>query len=296
MNRPVTQGPLLILGASALFGSTGTAQALGPAGANSFTVGLIRLVIGGAGLAAAAIVLHRVGPLGLTSRPAIALGAAAVLAYQLAFFAGVRASGVAIGTVITIGSAPVLTGLISWVALGERPGRRWAISTAVAILGIVLIAGPAGGANVEGVLLNLTAGLSYAVFASASKRLLDTQPPLGAMAVMFGGGAVLAAPLLLFGDVSFLRTGDGLAMALWLGFAATTLAYVLYGYGLRSTPVATAATLTLLEPVVATVLGVAILTERPAVSAWVGMALVLLALGVLISRTDRPVRASVAPS
>ena len=74
-------------------------------------------------------------------------------------------------------------------------------------------------------------------------------------------------------------------MALWLGVATTTVAYVLYGYGLRSTPVATAATLTLLEPVVATLLGVMVLAERPEPISWGGVLLVLGALGLLIRRS-----------
>lgn len=267
-----------------LFGSTGTAQALGPSGADSFTVGLVRLVIGGIGLSVAAPVAKRVAPIRSTSWPAIILAALAVLGYQLAFFAGVRSSGVAIGTVITIGSAPVLTGSISWLLFDDRPDRRWMLSTVVAIIGIGLIAGPAGGPSPLGVALNLAAGFSYAVFAIASKRLLDQQPPLGAMAIVFGGGAALAAFMLPFADLSFLSSPAGWAMALWLGLAATTLAYVLYGYGLRTTQVATAATLTLLEPVVATVLGVAILSERPGLSGWFGMLLVLAALGLLVER------------
>lgn len=226
-------------------------------------------------------------PLSSSAARVSILGAVAVLGYQLAFFAGVRASGVAIGTVVTIGSAPVLTGLIAWIALRERPGRRWLLSTAVAICGIGLIVGPSGGAEASGVLLNLAAGLSYAVFASVSKRLLDDQPPLGAMAMVFGGGAVLAVLVLPLADLSFLGTTEGWTMALWLGVAATTLAYVLYGYGLRTTPVATAATLTLLEPVVAAVLGVVILSERPTRSAWLGMLLVLGALSILIRPADR---------
>lgn len=288
--RPISagQGPLLILGASALFGSTGTAQALGPDGADSLTVGLIRLAIGGFGLVLAAAGMRRIRSIRHASRWAMVLGAAATVGYQLAFFAGVRESGVAIGTVITIGSSPLLTGLISWIAFRTRPDGRWLASTLVSIIGIGLIAGASSGAGFIGVLLNLTAGLMYAVYAAASKRLLDDQPPLGAMALVFGGGALLAVLLLPFGDASFLQAPRGWTMALWLGIAATTLAYVLYGYGLRTTPVATAATLSLFEPVVATVLGVMILAERPTSGAWVGMALVLVALGVLVGATGRP--------
>jgi DME family drug/metabolite transporter len=259
---------------------------LGPPGADPFTVGLVRLVVGGIGLVLVAAATKRIAPIGISSLLAIVLGGLAVLGYQLAFFAGVRLSGVALGTVITIGSAPVLTGLLAWLVFGERPGRRWLASTAVAVLGIGLMVGPSGGVNLLGAVLDLAAGFSYAVYATAAKRLLDDQPPLGAMALVFGAGALAAAALVPVGDFGFLADSGGWAMALWLGVATTTMAYVLYGYGLRATPVATAATLTLFEPVVATTLGVVILAERPQTISWLGAILVLAALGLLIGRSD----------
>lgn len=274
----------MILAAAALFGSTGTAQALGPSGSDPFSVGLTRLVIGGAGLVAVAMFGGRMNVSAVARGPA-AVGALAVVAYQLAFFAGVRESGVAVGTLVTIGSAPVLSGVVAWAALNERPTRRWIASTVVAVVGIGLIAGPSGAAPPLGILLNLTAGMSYAVFATASKRLLDTLSPLDAMAVVFGGGAVLAAAMLPFGDITFVSMGGGIAMALWLGLATTTAAYVLYGFGLRHTTVGSAATLTLFEPVVAATLGVVILSERPRTLGWLGMALVMTGLGLLVKRS-----------
>ncbi len=65
------------------------------------------------------------------------------------------------------------------------------------------------------------------------------------------------------------------------GLATTALAYVLFGTGLRSTPVATVATLSLAEPVTAFVLGVTVVGERPTTLGWVGAAVVMLALAGL---------------
>ncbi len=243
----------------------------------------MRLLIGGSGLLIVALMGRRLHLRNVPYGPA-AVGALAVLGYQLAFFAGVRESGVAVGTLVTIGSAPVLSGVVAWAALGERPTRRWTGSTLVAVVGIGLIAGPSGAAPLLGVALNLAAGMSYAVFVTASKRLLDTQTPLDAMAVVFGGGAVLAGAMMPLADLGFLTSTSGLAMALWLGFATTTLAYVLYGFGLRHTTVGTAATLTLFEPVVATTLGVVVLAERPRTLGWLGMLLVMTGLGLLVKR------------
>jgi DME family drug/metabolite transporter len=69
-------------------------------------------------------------------------------------------------------------------------------------------------------------------------------------------------------------------MALWLGLATTTLAYVLFGRGLHHLPAGPVTTLVLAEPVVATFLGVVVLGESLAPLGWVGAALVLAGLAL----------------
>jgi DME family drug/metabolite transporter len=79
-------------------------------------------------------------------------------------------------------------------------------------------------------------------------------------------------------------------MALWLGLATTTVAYVLFGRGLRNLPAGPVTTLVLAEPVVATVLGVVVLGEHLVPLGWVGAALVLAGLalqGVASTRSSR---------
>ena len=63
--------------------------------------------------------------------PRLALGLAAggMAAYQPLFFGGVARTGVAVGTMVGIGSAPVFAGLLGLLLRGERPGRRWAAAT-----------------------------------------------------------------------------------------------------------------------------------------------------------------------
>jgi DME family drug/metabolite transporter len=101
------------------------------------------------------------------------------------------------------------------------------------------------------------------------------------MARVFGLGALLLAPVLLAGDVAWVGSAGGLAMALWLGVVPTALAYILFARGLRTLPAGEVATLTLAEPVTATVLGAVVLAERPGAAAAGGIALILGGLAVL---------------
>src|SRR4051794_22030563 len=134
---------LQVLLASLCFGTTGTAQALGPAGLSPAGVGAARILVGGALLVLVALLGN--GLRGLPRRPLI-LAALAVAAYQLAFFAAVADTGVAVGTIVALGSAPALAGALEWALHGRRPSSRWAGATAAATAGVALLALAGGGA------------------------------------------------------------------------------------------------------------------------------------------------------
>lgn len=276
---------LQVLLAAILFGTTGTAQALGPDGASPLTVGAVRVAIG----AALLLLVVRAGSHDgvRLARGPLAVGGLGVAGYQLCFFAAVSDTGVAVGTVVALGSAPAFAGLGGWVIDRARPSRAWALATALAAAGVALMAlsGSAGEVSAAGVLLALGAGASYAVFTLASKRLLDAGARAErVMAGVFTLGAVLLVPVLLIGDLDWLASADGIAMALWLGAIPTTLAYILFAHGLRILPANEVATLTLAEPVTAATLGAVVLGERPGAQAVLGMVLVIAGLAVLATR------------
>lgn len=283
MNR---HGYLYILGAAILWGTTGTSQALAPAGAAPLAVGTLRLLVGGIALLAVFVFSPKATcplpkyrlPIGLTL-----LAAACMAAYQVLFFAGVSLTGVAVGTIVGIGSSPVLAGLLGYLFRGERPGWRWGAATLLAIAGCTLLAlmGQEINVNPLGVLLAVGAGAAYATFSLVSKRLLERQPVEMVMAAVFGLGAVMLAPLLLTQDLTWAANPRGLGVILWLGLMATALAYILFGRGLRLTPLATAVTLSLAEPLTAAALGLLVLGERLTLPAALGIALIFSGLAAL---------------
>jgi DME family drug/metabolite transporter len=269
---------LLVLAAAVLFGTTGTAQALGPDGLDPLLVGGGRVVLGGALLAALAAVSG--GLRGFSSWPRLPLliGAAGVAGYQVCFFAGVATAGVAVGTVVTIGSAPAFTGLLAWAYGQGRPSGRWTVATLLAVAGcaVLVLGGGASRVDPVGVLLALGSGLGYAGYAVAAKRLLDEgHPPVGVMGATFGAGGLLLVPVLLLLGAAPLADPGALGVILYLAVVPTAIAYVLYARGLQHLTAATAATLTLAEPVVAAMLGVVLLHEPVTPARLVGAGLVL---------------------
>jgi DME family drug/metabolite transporter len=291
-----------VLLAAALFGTTGTAQALGPDSTTPLGVGAVRLLVGGLALLAVLPLL------GTPVRDAVRLwatpaGAAAGLCtalYQVAFFAAVDRAGVAVGTLVTIGSGPVLAGGLARVLLGERTSRSWLAATALCVAGLVLLTlggGSSEGTSASGCALALLSGLAYALYTVLAKRLLDAgHAPTPVMAAAFGLGGLLLVPVLLTQPLGWLTEPSGLATAAWLGLATTTAAYVLFGRGLAVLPAGPVATLVLAEPLVATVLGLAVLDERLTGAGLVGAGLVLAGVAVQGLASARRAPAAVLPA
>ncbi len=288
---PDQRARLLVVAAATLWGTTGTAQALGPDGASSIAVGAARNVVGAVVLVGIAAARGRLwtGARALERRPLL-LAAAATAAYQLCFFGGVRLAGVAIGTVVGVGSGPVWGGLVGWVGRGERPGRRWAVATALALTGAALLASTTSdGERVDplGIALALGAGLTYALFALWSKGLTDRHDPDLVMTWVFARSAVALLPLGIAAGVGPLWSGSGALMALWLGIVSLAASYLLFGRGIAVVAVATATTLSLSEPLTAATLGVVVLDEDVTAAALAGMALVFAGLAALAISAPR---------
>ncbi len=280
---PAGRGVVLVAAASVLFGTTGTALALAPESVTPLQAGAARLVIGGAALAAWLLLIRKAADgLAVLRRPAGLLLVAGICAYQPAFFLAAERSGVAVGALVALGTAPVWTGLLAATFEGFRPGRVWVGATGVAVVGLVLLTSAARTPDPWGVLAAATAGASYAVYTVAAARLLrDGVEPAVVMGAGFGAAGVVALPVLILAGTAWMGQPDGAAVALWLGLATTTLAYVWFGRGLKVLPAPTVATLTLLEPVVATVLAVAVLDESVTALQVAGGLLLLTALAVL---------------
>lgn len=285
-----------MIASAVCFGTTGTSQAFGPDAASSAAVGLTRIVVGGGllGVVAWSIARRSAGGGGSrtrTHRGVILLGGAAVLAYQPTFFEGVRLNGVAVGAVVTLGAAPVMTGLLEWAIRRTIPTRTWFIATGCAVAGVVLLSGVLEGAGRSVSLLGLAgsvgAAAAYAVYTVTAKQLLDDGwSPTGAIGSIFATAAVMGAPFLLLVDLNWMRSWSGMVMVAWLAVITIVLAYVLFAVGLKSLSASTVSTMTLVEPLTACILGLVLLDERLTLIGWLGL-VILLAGVALLARPAR---------
>ena len=285
---------LLVIVSGVLFGTAGTAKALGPADAPPIAVGILRIQVGALALLAAMPLVgaSRGRLLTLWRRPQILVTAVAAASYQPFFFGSVSTVGVALGTLIAVGSEPVFAGLLGWAVLRHRPTAGWLAATAIAVAGLVLrSAGQlGGGGDVVGLLFALGAGLASACYTVAAKHQLDRDATaIEVPAASFVLGGVLLLPLLAGQPLAWVASPGGTALVLYLGVATMAIANVLLARGIHGLPPGPAATLMLTDPVVATLLGVVVLGEAITPVAALGVALVLAGLvlqGVVVARAE----------
>ncbi len=285
-------GSVAVLLAALLFGTTGTAQALGPDDATPLGVGWLRIVVGAATLVIFAARSRWPSRRGWQVNAGwLVLGGLGVAAYQPTFFTGTDRAGVALATIVALGSGPAFAGLLDVVLFRRRPTWRWLEGTAIALAGSALLVAAQGGDAVVdalGVVAALGAGASYAVYATATKVLITRGvDSTVALAAQFVLGAVLLAPLGLSQPLGWALTGDGLLMLAHLGIVTVGVAYYLYGYGLRTLATSSAVMLNLAEPVMAAICGVVVLDEHLPPLGWLGAAVVVVGLAVGGTARDR---------
>lgn len=284
-------GAWFVLGAALLWGSTGTAQTFAAEGFDPAVIGAARLLIGGIALFLLAICRGELTGLGNWPWKKTFLAAGFTASYQLCFFAAVAKTGVAIGTVVGIGSAPIAGGLLGYLFRGERPGRRWGGATILAIAGCAVLglAGQQSGVeiNLIGLLLAVGAGASYAAYTLMIKGMLEERSPNTVMALVVCVGALLLLPTAFGRELSWLAEPRSILVVLHLGLFTMALSYWLFARGLQTVKVATAVTLSLAEPMTAAILGVLVVGERLPGPAWGGLLLILSGLLILALPTRR---------
>ncbi len=290
----LSAGAVLI--AAMLWGTIGATQELGAAEVHPATVAAVRSAGAGVMLPLALLLAGYRETIVRTVRtaPLASIGSGVAIAiFQLGLMTGVREAGVALGTLLALGSAPVWAGVFAAMA-GERPRPRWWVATSLTIAGaaVVLLAGTQGepGADVPstlGVFSSLIAGAAYATYTTVSKRVLRAGgdgPSL--VVVVFVVAGLGLSPLLVVGELGWVATPVGATAAGWLA-VATTVGYLFFIRGLRGLDAPTVTTLTLAEPLTATALALVVVGEQLTGPGLVGAVLLIAGLGLVGGRVPR---------
>ncbi|MCK7628161.1 DMT family transporter [Streptomyces sp. RS10V-4] len=299
---PVGRGLAYVCAAATAWGTAGAAAALlyrgsglGPVALTFWrTLGGLLLL-----LAVRAVRRHRTGlsaapaprsaePLRRRAARAAATGTALAV-FQAAYFAAVETTGLAVGTVITMGAGPVLIALGARLTMGERLGAGGLVAVTGALSGLlILVLGGGSGATTvhpAGVGYALLSAVGCAVMTLTTRRLGSggTGDPYTATISAFAVSALCLLPLAA--AEGLWPHGHDLGRSLiLLGYIAavpTALAYGLYFAGLAAVRAATASVISLIEPVSAAALAVLFLGERLTAATAAGTGVLLTAVAGL---------------
>ncbi|CAL9427045.1 DMT family transporter [Streptomyces albus] len=280
----MASGIVALLAAAVLWGTVGPAQLLADTDVAPVALGACRMLLGG--LALGVFTVRRAG-LRTLWRPGARLwmpvSILVTAAFQACFLEAVDRTGAALATAVTFGTVPVVSGLWARGLDGERGGAAWWCGTvcSVAGVGLLLVPGEAARADAAGVFLGVVAGAGFGTYITATKRLArhgaDTATAAPVSVVCAG---VLVSPW-LFAAPDGITEPRAVALVCWLALGTTALGYLLFTRGVARVSAATAGTLSLAEPLVATVLGFVLLGERLSLPAACGAGLLLTGLVVV---------------
>ncbi|MER7462472.1 DMT family transporter [Streptomyces sp. NPDC097981] len=210
--------------------------------------------------------------------------------FQAAYFGAVRETGLAVGTVVTLGAGPVLIAVGARYWMGERLGRGGVAAVAGALAGLAVLVLGGGGGEVRplGVGWALLSAAGYAGMTLRARwlgRRGAGGDPLVTTAWSVAVGTVCLLPLAAAEGLvpHTAEPGRVLWLLVYVATVPTALAYALYFTGAAAVRAATVSVIMLIEPVSAAVIAVLVLGERLTGAVVLGTVLLLAAVGALIA-------------
>ena len=209
---------------------------------------------------------------------------------SVCYYSAMQMTSVATAVVVMY-TAPVFVAAASVVMFGEKMSRMKIAAVALMLVGCCLVSGIVGGfdMNFVGILLALSAGLTYASYNVFSK--LAMRRGVDPLSVTVYGFFVMTVISFFvtppWGTVAVAMTDPWRAFPMLLGLGVCTFVvpYTLYTLGLRDLPAGTASALSIIEPMSATVYSVMFLNEQLTVYSIIGIVLVVVSV-LMLSREE----------
>ncbi len=204
--------------------------------------------------------------------------------HWITFFESIKLTTIAIALALLY-LGPIGAAILSGPILGERVDRRlwWALG--IAAVGTLLVVQPWSVSGVTGRGL-VMAGLSAAFLAALMIVGKPVAQDLGGLTMAIGELIVASVLLAPATYVALTQHSDHMVNFLILGAAFTGFAGFVYWETMRRLPVAVTSVVMYVEPASAVVWAVVFLAEMPSVTAWAGVALVI--VGGMVAATSAP--------
>lgn len=284
---------LMLTGMALCFGGTWVAGAVAVDAAPPFAIAAARFGIASILLFAWAKLARRpLTPLHRRDWPlVVGLGLTAIAGYNWLFLTGLTLAPASDGAIIVPGLAPVFTALLAGALLGERLGLKGFAGLAIAVVGLLLVVGPAGGTEggdrLLGDLMFIAGAVFWAIYSVLARIASRRFTPVSTTVYGTAFGTLVLIPLaVLEGGVGRLQSAppEALAGVAYLAVFGTVGAFVLFNLGVARIGAARASAFALLVPVVGVLSSVALLGERLGPLTILGGVVVLIGLWLVEHR------------
>lgn len=168
---------------------------------------------------------------------------------------------------VLVATVPLWMVAFAWAIYRRRPTARAAAGLVIGMLGVVVLASSSSASgHLSGVLVVLGASGAWGLGSVIAGRVpLPRRALLAAALEMLAGGVILLVAAVIHGDFgrthwSHVPAGSWFALAYLIG-PGSVLAFTAYGFALTRLPLPTVSTYAYVNPVVAVLLGAAILAE-----------------------------------
>ena len=259
---------LRILAAAAIWGSIGVAGRIAfGAGVDPLETAFFRAAIAFLAIAAGVAISNR--PLLRVRRGDLrlfaAFGIVSIAAFFFVYLYAISRTSVATAAILLY-TAPIWVIVLSSVLFREPLTRGKVLAVVLAVAGCALVVrgyDPQSlRLNLSGVLAGLAAGFTYGMYSIFGKTALRRYSPLTTLVYALGiGAAVLGGAAAAAGVISVSHSATAWAAIVYLSLVTTLLAQWLYLSGLGAVEAGRASLVATFEPVVAAILGYAVLGE-----------------------------------
>ena len=262
-------GALAVAAAASIWGTLGLfAKILYAQGVSFEALVAVRACVGWLAVLLFLLMMRGAGTLRVARRDLALLaplGLVGIGLFYLLYFYTVRESTVGTAAILLY-SAPAFVVILAWLFLKEPLNAAKVCAVVLTLCGISLVAGAYDPANLDVspvvLLTGLLSGLTYGLYAVLGKPIARHLSP----AVILSYALAFGSALLFLAALPTLDTLGGLpaasyALLLMLAAVHTALGFALYTFGISRLGAGRAAIFATVEPVVAGVLGVALLQE-----------------------------------
>lgn len=194
--------------------------------------------------------------------------------------------------VVLMYTAPIFVMIYSVLFLGEKLTKIKTLCVILMLIGCGLVSGIIGGFSFDavGIIFGFMAGLSYSAYNILTKiQMKKGMNPITANLYGFFFSMLAGAICANVGHIPAMisqNTDVVLPLVILLGIVTSVMPYLTYSVALKYLPAGTASSLAILEPMMATVLSIIFLGEKPKMVSSVGIVLILFSVFILSREKD----------